>query len=48
MNLLGFFCGKPRAPLTELENEHLQTLAAAISRFAAAAKNEDFYKDGEL
>ena len=48
MNLLGFFCGKPRAPLTELENEHLQTLAAAISRFAAAAKNVDFYKDGEL
>lgn len=48
MNLLGFFCGKPRAPLTELENGHLQTLAAAISRFAAAAKNEPFCKDGEL
>ena len=48
MNLLGFFCGKPRAPLTEIENEHLQKLAAEISRFAAAVKNEDFYKDGEL
>lgn len=48
MNLLGFFCGKPRAPLTEIETEHLQHLAAALAKFKSAAKNEEFLKDGEL
>ncbi len=48
MNQLGFFCGKPRAPLTEIESEHLQALAAAVSEFKTAAGNDDFLKDGEL
>ena len=45
MNLLGFFCGKPRAPLTEIENEHFKMLSSALTEFRAAMKNEAFFKD---
>ena len=48
MNLLGFFCGKPRAPLTEMENEHFKILSSALTEFRAAMKNEAFFKDGGL
>ena len=48
MNLLGFFCGKPRAPLTEIENEHFKMLSSALTEFRAAMKNEAFFKDGGL